>query len=341
MAEEQSTEEGPKRRSARINNVPARALLAQETAPDTAQPPPAPADQSKKGARKQRRKASSLEPQEEGTDDEVVSTKKQVKLRYYCPISSCPKSKSRASDLKEHYNTEHKDVLGKETWDSKLARTQLYSEWKAENERLKASVKEYGKAKERGKAKKAKLVKQDEKALREVRRTPEEEQLRHAASTADGFAPAFARDEGESPTQSRAPTSVTPVATAAVTIDEEGSSAPPPRKRRKLDALLDTHKIRLQSFVEHELKEETDRADKAESKLQRLSTEREAELARSTEREQKMGEKIGKLEREIQDEKKWGSSTALKAQYLEQARFEARIAARSNTLGPQHGGFVY
>jgi hypothetical protein len=272
-------------------------------------------------AKKNKRKYSLTEPEETGVKRGVLSTEQLVKPRFFCPISGCTYSLSTARGLKIHYNTKHEDLTDKEEWNSDLAIRVPPLERLAIKKRRAASTKT--------KKKKSKRCFQS-----------------------NGVDPGA----GEPPTQSQAPATVNPAASATAAVNREGSPGPPPKKRRKLDDLLDIHRGQLQNFVKQEMREAKDRADNAEAQLQSVTAEREAEvpsdaqenvqkltteLARSQDQTQKMEGKIRRLEKEVRDEKAWGSSTLLKEKYLHQARAEAKIAAKLNPNRPVRGGFVY
>lgn len=338
---ESATDEPSVRRSGRNKRAHTEVVSAPALITDAAQAAAtAGTTQNAKGNNK--RKHSPTEPEETGVKREVLSTEQPVKPRFFCPISGCTYSLSTARGLKIHYITEHEDLTDKEEWDSDLAMRVPPIERLANKKRRAASTK----------SKKKKTTNPGSQS----NGMPRGDQLSRAAGTPDGINTASAPGAGEPPTQSQAPATVNPVASATAAVNREESPGPPPAKRRKLDDLLDTYKGQLQNFIEQEMREAKDRADNAEAKLQSMTAEREAEvpsdaqenvqrltteLARSQDQTQKMEGKIRRLEKEIRDENGWGSSTLLKEKYLHQARAEAKITAKLNANRPVHGGFVY
>jgi hypothetical protein len=302
--------------------------------------------------------------------------------RYFCPIPGCTVNLSQARSIKKHYERDHTDVTDKEKWNAKLAVSMPHDEWlvkkrrpsfieadrKRREERAitleeekeldatsQGRVETKEKGPERGKQAMAKEGSKNEKSLREprVHKTSPEDQPRRTARARSMTGPASAsagegEGEGEVPSQSQAP--------ATLTINGDESSGPRPRKCRKLDVLLDTHKDQIQAFIQQGLQEAQDNADNAEALLQTLMTQREGvvpndvqeemerlkkELDESKEQVQRMEERIENLENEIQDEKAFGLSTEMKEKYLAQAKGEAKIAAKLNLSWPEYGGFVY
>jgi hypothetical protein len=254
---------------------------------------------------------------------ETLPTKQPPKFRYFCPVSGCKFSRSLARGIKEHYNTEHRDLKEKEMWSSKLAKTMPYDEWLASEKRLATSTG----LKKRGRPARQFFTSQQ---------SPED-QISRAASTPNEADASSTTGAEDVPIQSCEFADGVSVATAASAAGSGGSPGPPPPKRRKLDDLLENQKDQLRLFIEQELRVAKERADSAEAKLVRLTAEREVELARDKERMQKMEEKLTKMEKQIQEEKDFGSSTRLKNDYLHQAK----VAAKLNPSRPEHGGFVY
>ena len=254
---------------------------------------------------------------------ETLSTKQPPKFRYFCPISGCKFSRSLARGIKEHYNTEHGDLKKKEIWSSKLAKTMPYDEWLESEKKLVTSTG----LKKRGRPIRQFVTSQE---------SPED-QVSRAAGTPNEADAASTPGPEDIPMQSCEFADGVSVATAISAASIGGFAGPPPPKRRKLDDLLNKQKDQLQLFIEQELRAAKERADSAEAKLVRLTAEREVELARDKKRMQKMEEKLTKMEKQIQEEKDFGSSTRLKNEYLHQAK----VAAKLSPSRPEHGGFVY
>jgi hypothetical protein len=263
------------------------------------------------------------EPKAPSTKQETFSTKQPPKFRYFCPISDCKFSRSLARGIKEHYNTEHQDLKGKEMWSSKLAKTMPYNEWLASEKKLATSTG----LKKRGRPIRQFVTSQE---------SPKD-QISLTTCTPNEADTASTTGPEDIPMQSCDFADGISVATATSAASRGSLSGPPPPKRRKLDDLLEKQKDQLRLFIEQELRVVKERPDSAEAKLVRLTAEREVELARDKERMQKMEEKLTKMEKQIQEEKDFGSSTRLKNDYLHQAK----VAAKLNPSRPEHGGFVY
>ena len=248
-----------------------------------------------------KRKQPAGEPKTKLSETPVKPAEKPSKSWFLCPIGDCDRGYSVPRNLRSHYKNDHADEHAKKPWDNELTLKVDFVDWL--NNKTKGKVSAHMR-----------------------------KEHAHLLQKSD--------DEGVLPEQPASPVVGTPTA-AANTVVFEDDLEQPPKKRRKLEDLLESYKAEVKEFVVDELKEAKERMRKAEERAQSVETKLErmrVERAAEKERDAELREKY-EAELKWWIEENWDGR---KEQQLNEAYHRGRREGKyDRNDAPVVGGFVH